>query len=587
MTAYPLALRRWLSGLIASLAVLCIAASGALARPIVSLQQGSSEPLGRSLVVIPESGRRLSLDEAIAAAAGQSIPANSAVLNLGIGHAPVWLSLQVSNPTPTPVPRALTIGAAWLDFVDIHVIGPDGSVKTWTTGDEVASVPYLDDALGYVVEPVFAPGKSLILLRIETPDPMVVQLRLLTPDAVKAESRWEHYAYGFLYGFLLSLIAYNVMLFIGLRRQVNLLYSLYLLTFVVLNIAYTGRGAAWLWGGIPELQRYAILFMMVLVGTAGLRFARTFLELDDYAPRLKRAVQAAYWLPPLLMLMLVALDWHEVAAWFAFTAMAFSAFSMLGLGIYGFIKGRAAANYFLLAALASVTGMLLTEFAVWGVLPLSEVLFHALEVGMMLDATLLALALAGFVRTQIAERGRAEREARLDPLTQLYNRRGFFEFAGGPYELAVRHKRPLSVIMADIDRFKSVNDNYGHATGDKVLAEMGRFLAWGARRGDVVARWGGEEFVLLLPETDINETYQLAERLRETLKQVEVTSGKPKIKLTASFGIAQLAAGDDLTSLIEQADASLLQAKESGRDRVMPLPPGAIVPMPRPSRDSA
>ena len=120
-----------------------------------------------------------------------------------------------------------------------------------------------------------------------------------------------------------------------------------------------------------------------------------------------------------------------------------------------------------------------------------------------------------------------------------------------------------------MDHFKSINDGHGHATGDLVLSRVASLLVSAGRRSDFVGRWGGEEFVLALPETDISGAYTVAERLRETIaRTVFETSSSGTLFVTASFGVAELAARDSLDALVARADAAMYAAKEAGRNRV-------------------
>jgi diguanylate cyclase (GGDEF)-like protein len=517
-----------------------------------------------------EPGPEMSAEEAFAAVgAGRFRVIDDPVPGLGLGHRPVWALLVVENPSDQPVLRQLVIGPTWLDRLDVHLRHGDRFVGRWSTGDELAGVPYLNEALGYVFEQTFAPGLSEVLIRVETPDPLVLEVRLFSPEGAERVARLERYSYGFLYGFLFSLATYNFVLFVGMGRWPSLYYAVYLYTFIGLNMAYTGRGLAWIWPEAPHVQRYVILAFIVLTPCAGLRFAREFLDLDQRAPRLARIVIWAYWAAPALLGTMAAADQHAAAVWFAFSVMGVFVFAMIALGAYSFTHGHRAARYFLYAALASMVGMASTLFSTWGFLPFTTLTYRGVEIGMMLDATLLALALADYVRRQAMERERAQREARMDVLTRLNNRRGFLELAEAPYRTAARHQRPLAVIVLDIDDFKAINDQYGHALGDAVLRDLGQTLLATSRRSDVLGRWGGEEFVLLLPETSLDEAEELAERLRQRVRERVIVHEGTRLQVTASFGVAGLGPDQELESLLEAADRAMYAAKMAGRNRVL------------------
>lgn len=152
-----------------------------------------------------------------------------------------------------------------------------------------------------------------------------------------------------------------------------------------------------------------------------------------------------------------------------------------------------------------------------------------------------------------------------DNLTHLHNRHFFMSTLKHHYSNLTRHKGISALLMIDIDFFKKINDQYGHSVGDKVLQEFSKILLKNLRSGDVAARWGGEEFIVLLPTADQVKTLSLAERL---IKDVEQFNFNSEIKLTISVGVSQYNLNDDIESWIERADKGLYQAKNQGRNCV-------------------
>ena len=160
-----------------------------------------------------------------------------------------------------------------------------------------------------------------------------------------------------------------------------------------------------------------------------------------------------------------------------------------------------------------------------------------------------------------------------DELTGIYNRRYFWRRLTDEKAFADRHKRPLALLIGDIDLFKRVNDNYGHAAGDQVLAAIAREMMKLRRRGDTIARVGGEEFGLILPESGLADAVQAAERLRQAIGALSFEfdgAGREPFTVTISFGAAATLGQDRLTAsdLYRQADAAMYRAKQSGRNRV-------------------
>jgi diguanylate cyclase (GGDEF)-like protein len=156
-----------------------------------------------------------------------------------------------------------------------------------------------------------------------------------------------------------------------------------------------------------------------------------------------------------------------------------------------------------------------------------------------------------------------------DQLTGLLNRRGFGEAGASAYAIARRTDRPVSVIMTDIDRFKLINDEYGHTIGDEALAHFAVVLAQGRRTEDILARIGGEEFALVLPGTQLQETIHIAEDLCQRLEETSLETSKGKLQMTASFGVATISVRDTcLSDTIIRADTALYRSKKAGRNRV-------------------
>jgi len=162
------------------------------------------------------------------------------------------------------------------------------------------------------------------------------------------------------------------------------------------------------------------------------------------------------------------------------------------------------------------------------------------------------------------------RLAATDPLTGLPNRRYFVNTANLEVERVSRFGAAASVVMIDVDRFKAVNDTYGHAGGDEALRRLAQVCKKPLRQIDVLARIGGEEFVLMLPGTDESGAVSVAEKLRHALCEAPVKEGQIQFSITASFGVAQIRADDNgVEESLGRADSALYAAKRAGRNRVM------------------
>jgi len=168
-----------------------------------------------------------------------------------------------------------------------------------------------------------------------------------------------------------------------------------------------------------------------------------------------------------------------------------------------------------------------------------------------------------------------------DALTGLYNRFYVMEKIDSEMNRALRHGYPISVLMLDLDHFKRINDSYGHPVGDEVLKIVGQVLRESCRVYDVAGRYGGEEFCIVLPETRVGNTTQVAERIRNRLATTPLSVGSTSIVVTASIGVAGMDSTEGVLSastLVERADRALYSAKHLGRNRVEMWNPSATGP---------
>ena len=181
-----------------------------------------------------------------------------------------------------------------------------------------------------------------------------------------------------------------------------------------------------------------------------------------------------------------------------------------------------------------------------------------------------SLALEREVEERKVAQARLEAQASLDPLTGLFNR-GHLIVLAEEMRLALAQGRPVSLMMFDIDRFKQVNDTFGHLAGDRVLVAITKELTEHCRETDVPCRYGGDEFLVLLIGLETGAARKAAERLRERIAATPVPYGDAQIGVTISAGVSSAHAGEETTldMLIERADRALYAAKQGGRDRVV------------------
>ena len=538
-------------------------------------------PLGRYARLLDESpGQPLGFAQARARlAAGAFEPSAAAVPNLGNRAPPRWLHLDIHNFGAVELAYRIYVAEGWTDKLDVWLVTPGGQIRYWQAGDDRSPARYLRMGLGFAFDAQLAPGRSELFVRADSIDSAALALRLIPQSATgELEGANQHWL-GLVHGFLLALVATYGLLWLALREANLLRYVAYVGAYLGMHLAYSGLAARAIWPETPVVARFAILVGMTLFSSAGLWFGRGFLGLAEFAPRVDRAVAWLVRLALAGMLACVLADSAVAAVELAFGYIMLFTFVMVGLGVLALRRGREQAAIFLVATVLSMAGALVTTLAVMGRLPFSALTFRAVEVGVMVEAAIWALALGLRLRRQQQDRAQALELARHDPLTSLLNRRGFLEHALPVHSTSMRSTRPLAVVMIDIDHFKRINDLHGHDAGDRTLVAVADQLRIACRRGDVVARWGGEEFVMLLPETTGERAHALAERLREVFAGTVVPLGDGSTTgFTASFGVAVRTETSSLEDVIRASDGALYAAKGAGRDRV--------VSQARPSRDT-
>lgn len=213
---------------------------------------------------------------------------------------------------------------------------------------------------------------------------------------------------------------------------------------------------------------------------------------------------------------------------------------------------------------------------------------QALEAIHQTDSVLSEVEVAGEINaklnTEIQERKWAEKQLRkseakfrelavIDSLTGLYNRHHFYQIGQKEVERSLRYHLPLSLIMMDIDHYKEINDQYGHRVGDFVLTQIGLVVQNAIRKIDIACRYGGEEFVILLPETELDQAGRVAERIRKSLDETIISLESHSISVTASLGIVDLTTDTPLIEeMLAKADEAMYRAKEKGRNQVVSCP---------------
>ncbi|SBS29259.1 putative diguanylate cyclase YedQ [Marinomonas aquimarina] len=488
-------------------------------------------------------------------------------LTFGIRDRGVWVRLALENQTGAIQARRLTAGMTWLEQVDVFYIS-SGRTQTYTGGDGLAANEHLLPAVGIVFALDIADGQSEVWLRVQSLDPITLPIRLESLEQAQQTDSKAHLTSGLLYGILLALAAFQLVLYRILKHRNALFYTLYVGTFVVMNFGYTGYGFAWIYPQNPVIQNYSTLFFMVLHAIFGLLFMRSFLKVRKNFPRLDRGLKL-YMLVGLLAITTCTLaQTHLLSALWAFGYITLTTLIMILTSLISITKVKDA-RYFLLAVCCSMAGLCVTSLSTLGLMPYSQLGYHSAEIGVVCEAFILAIIVTNRLKVIENERITTKFLATYDPLTKLFNRHAFEQMTTKLLQQAEHYHAPLSMAILDLDHFKAINDNYGHHVGDMALKHIADIMKHAARPNDIVARWGGEEIVVLMPNTRLTDAHTLCEELRETIcNSPLVTADDESIVITASIGLASTKDYPTFSLLFRAADEQLYLAKKLGRNLV-------------------
>ena len=508
------------------------------------------------LSLLEDAGGALTYAQAVAAwQNGQFAPPQADNLNLGVTPSAYWARLQIDNPSAAPRRIILSHDYAPTDDVRLYS-GPDPA-DTKVAGD-TATLP--DGAWRSRVaafELDLPPQSSqVVYLRVATESNLNMELSLWPPAQYQQHEQLISLFYGLLFGGVAVTVLY--LLFAAqLAREPNaLLLAAYLTSYGLYLAFLNGFPSLWLPGALLAYINVLHIASLGLLFGFGALFYRRYLQLANEYVWADRVVALLQWLG--FAVVLYGVLPYSVLGVILLLVTGIGPLFTIGFAFYLWYRRRPHAAVFALGWVIAHLGSMLGTLRVSGVLPNSDLILHLPAVGC-------AIAFACFTWS-IGRRLSVERiYAYTDFLTGLANRRQLSSQGEMEYDRARRYGHPLSLVLLDVDHFKTVNDTWGHAFGDKVLRKLAEHCRNESRTSDLVIRLGGEEFAILLVETPITEARKIAERLR-LAQMSDKLEGR---KITVSLGISELLPDDrGIEDLLQRADAAMYRAKEAGRNRV-------------------
>ncbi len=522
------------------------------------------------------------------------------------GEQTYWLRFSVSNPGEQPLRWRMEFHQEQLDGLDVYVIDAKGGLlETIRYQLKDGHNPRLIDFRHFLATFDTAPGETLgfyIRAWRDKPTPLSASdVRLWTAEAFEGHIADQYFWFGLFYGGMVIAMLYNLMLFFSIRENTYLYYVLYLATISASWLCQNGIGGHLFWSGNATMIDLAPVTFALLSVLCGSLYTRAFLGTAERSPTVDRFILGITLLSGLGVLVALA-GMLDTAINLAYLVVGVSVFTYPFIGGYIWSTGYKPARIYTVAWLFFGSGTLMLVLQHQGAINSDPIFAWGGQAGNWIEAILLSIALADRfnavqkekeyaqalyretlleakleLEERVAERTAelneakeaAETLARTDALTGMPNRRCFFEQAERNLSLSRRYHHPLSVLTLDVDHFKRINDRHGHAIGDMALQAIAEALPVALRETDVAGRIGGEEFAVLLPETGEQQAQEIAERLRQSIANIGISTGGEAVPLTASFGLAVLEEEEHFSELLARADQALYQAKEQGRNQVV------------------
>jgi diguanylate cyclase (GGDEF)-like protein len=487
----------------------------------------------------------------------------------------VWLRIGSQEVFSNPVIPVLIVHAGMLHQIQVYTAGrgtplpPAARIPAFAGARDTAFL--LPAGPGTVYVRIAPPGAGYGLPRFA----------ISTLDEFLSEGASRARMITLAFGALAAMAVASLLIWIVLAERAFILYfSLFALQ--ALYVAYfSGQGFEWPWlSAAAPLTHFTWNVLSALSGAAACLFVRDIADLRRFLPR---SYTVFGWLARAFMLLAFA----NLIKLIGYDALVNNAGNILFLGsavytlVVAFVAwrhGSRSAGWFLVAwtlleafTIATTVRLLLNTGEQH-----DNVIYFGLPMSMVAAALLIALGIADRLRDQRRALSEAERHAQIDSLTGVLNRRSLIERLDAACLRARARGLPISLLFIDLDHFKEINDSFGHPAGDACLAAIIAPIQAELRQSDVIGRYGGEEFVVILSSADTAAAHPIAERILERVASVRVAGYGEPIALTCSIGVAT---SDMLgvwgEKLIAQADAAVYAAKRSGRNRVQVAMPMA------------
>ncbi|MGO1430954.1 MAG: sensor domain-containing diguanylate cyclase [Halomonas sp.] len=510
-------------------------------------------------------------------------------LNFGYTRGDVWLRTQVRNDSSEPQRWMVEFEYPFLDYVTLYTLRQ----QLRSVQRSGSAVPVEQRALAHrqAVFPLELAAFETVTLytHVAASGSKMLSYNLLTPEVFYTQNDRHNFWLATYFGMLLAMGLYNLLLFFGLKERIFLHYSLFVAGFGLAILAFNGIGTLMFWSFLGENTSRLVALGFTFASTMATLFAQSFLNTETYCPRWHQVLntfRSYCWLAVIASLLLpipAALHLMDVTGFMA-------ALLLLICGSYCSFRRIPSARLFVFAWSIFLLGAGVFTLRNLGILPANFITLHGIQIGSALEMLLLSFALASrfnklkrqkeraqaamlaalkkqeaVLEQKVAARTKAlEHLANGDMLTGLLNRHGLARCAAEALERNRQNGHRLALLMLDLDRFKPINDCYGHEAGDFVLQQIAKRIAHMARTGDHCARFGGDEFIIIMENIEPHDTLEnIQARIDEAIRSpIKLPCGE-RVSVSVSIGVStcQGTEGATLESLLREADSHMYAVK--------------------------
>jgi diguanylate cyclase (GGDEF)-like protein len=568
-----------------ALAMLLVDLGTARAEPDPAPLPGSEQPvrLAPHVAVLEDPGGELTLaDVRRPETAKRFATTDGYALNFGYTRSAWWLCFKLPGASRPGEELLLEVRFPSIDRLELYAPGGTATRAGDTLPWEARAVKHRNHVFRIALPEGAGPHEYF--LRAASSGVLTMPLYLWGPAAFVAHDREAQMVFGLFYGLVFALVLYNLMLLLSVRDRAYLYYVLYATSFAVFLLCFDGFAFQYLWPQSVWWANHGLATALALTLCFGALFSDRFLDLRRNSRRAHRVMQA-------LAITGAALSLSAAAGWpleygTILRSISVAGFAAAATASYASVRALLAgfrpAQFFLLAWGALLAFIALGALRNFALVPTTFATVYGLHIGFALDVVLLSFALADRINvlkraTAAAQAEAREREAMMeqlrhmaqhDPLTGLPNRASMQQRLALALELARRNRKKLAVMMVDLDGFKRLNDERGHVFGDHCLAAIAGRLRTSVRASDTVARYGGDEFVVLAGELDrAEDAAHIAEKIADMAGLPLFVDGVTE-RIGCSIGISVFPEdGAESEALIERADRAMYAAKAARQQR--------------------